>query len=194
MTEIIIKTDKSQLNLHNLKKDTISLVRRCVDDIKDQLQHNPEIIVYGKKCYQRRSIGFFSNESIGYYYSNKLMRSKKLSPILIQLLNLINNKFNCKFNGILVNYYIDGNEYIGKHSDDEGNLGVEGVIAISYGAIRKFRIRDKKTNKIIQDIPTDPTKIIQMCGDFQKEFTHEIPVEKKVKEPRYSFTFRKHLE
>ena len=194
MTEIIIKTDKSQLNLHNLKKDTISLVEECVDDIKDQLQHNPEIIVYGKKCYQRRSIGFFSNESIGYYYSNKLMPSKKLSPILIQLLNFVNNKFNCKFNGILVNYYIDGNEYIGKHSDDEGNLGVEGVIAISYGAIRKFRIRDKKTNKIIQDIPTDPRKIIQMCGDFQKEFTHEIPVEKKVKEPRYSFTFRKHLE
>ena len=31
-----------------------------------------------------------------------------------------------------------------------------------------------------------------MVGDFQKEFTHEIPVEKKVTMERYSFTFRKH--
>ena len=32
-----------------------------------------------------------------------------------------------------------------------------------------------------------------MGGDFQKEFTHEIPIEKKIKLPRYSFTLRKHL-
>jgi len=31
-----------------------------------------------------------------------------------------------------------------------------------------------------------------MGGDFQKEFLHEIPVQKKIKEPRFSFTFRKH--
>jgi len=33
-----------------------------------------------------------------------------------------------------------------------------------------------------------------MGGNFQKEFTHEIPVEKKIKEVRYSLTFRKHYE
>jgi len=43
------------------------------------------------------------------------------------------------------------------------------------------------------DIPTDPCKIIQMSGWFQKEFTHEIPVEKKIKSARYSLTFRKHV-
>jgi len=33
-----------------------------------------------------------------------------------------------------------------------------------------------------------------MVGNFQKEFTHEIPIEKKVKGTRFSFTFRRHLE
>lgn len=33
-----------------------------------------------------------------------------------------------------------------------------------------------------------------MAGDFQKEFTHEIPMEKKKKNPRISFTFRRHLQ
>lgn len=34
--------------------------------------------------------------------------------------------------------------------------------------------------------------IICMQGKFQSEFTHEIPKQKRVKEPRYSFTFRQH--
>ena len=50
-----------------------------------------------------------------------------------------------------------------------------------------------KTNKIVQDIITRNNHLIQMAGNFQKEFTHEIPIEKYVKEVRYSFTFRKHL-
>ena len=32
-----------------------------------------------------------------------------------------------------------------------------------------------------------------MAGNFQKEFTHEIPIQKKVSDERISFTFRKHL-
>ena len=43
---------------------------------------------------------------------------------------------------------------------------------------RKFRIRDK-TNKIVQDIITKNNYLIQMTGNFQKEFTHEIPIEKR---------------
>ena len=50
---------------------------------------------------------------------------------------------------------------------------------MSFGAVRKFRIRDKNTDKIVLDVPTEPNKIIQMACNFQKEFTHEIPVEKK---------------
>ena len=42
------------------------------------------------------------------------------------------------------------------------------------------------------DIPTISNSIIHMGGDFQKEFTHGIPVEKKVNGVRYSLTFRKH--
>ena len=110
-------------------------------------------------------------------------------------MSYINTKFNYDYNGILINKYLDGNDCIGKHSDDERGLDAKiGVIAISYGAVRKFRIRNKITGKIEIDVPTGASKIIQMAGNFQKEFTHEIPIEKKVKEVRYSFTFRKHIE
>ena len=189
--EFYIKTDKSYFG--KVDADIDDLLLECIKEVEGNLIKNPTINVFGREAVQHRNIGFFSNESIGYYYSGQLAASKSLTPSLIELLNLINIEFESNFNSILINEYPDGEHYIGKHSDDETALSNAGVVCISYGASRKFRIRDKLTNKIIIDIPTTSKEIWVMGGDFQKEFTHEIPIEKKIKEKRISFTFRKHL-
>lgn len=188
-----IKTEKSFLTTIDLDQKYYKLVEDCIKYIDNKLNHKPEIIIMGKKCYQNRDVGFFSDKSIGYHYSNKLMKSQKLDCKLKELINIINDVYKSDFNGILINKYNDGTENIGKHSDNEKMLDKTGVVALSYGASRKFRIRDKNTNKIIKDIDTGHMVLLHMGGDFQKEFTHEIPVEKKVSGCRYSFTFRKHL-
>lgn len=191
----ILKTNKSALILHDIDPEICELIKTCVETVDPELDVNPEITVFGKLCHQHRSIGFYSDTSKGYNYSSTITPSKKIHPCLRELLVYINDKFDYNYNGILINKYTGGEDYIGKHSDDENGLDSKvGVIAVSYGAVRKFRIRNKVTGKIEIDVPTDPNKIIQMAGDFQKEFTHEIPIEKKVKGVRYSFTFRRHLE
>jgi alkylated DNA repair dioxygenase AlkB len=187
-----VKTETSALRVY--ANAPVELLRRCAEEIDDLLDFHPAIIVYGKVCHQQRSIGFFSNESEGYKYSGQMAASKPLTPSVAELLMYINQRFGAEYNGILINKYLSGEEYIGKHSDDERALDPNtGVIACSFGAVRKFRIREKESGKMMVDVPTENDKILQMCGDFQKEFTHEIPVEKKVKDVRVSFTFRKHM-
>lgn len=188
----ILETDKSQLYQDNFTD--IDLLEECVEYTRDKLNEYPPIKIFDKICYQRRCVGFFSNESIGYKYSNQLSKSIFMSPCLIKLLETINNLFNAQYNGILVNLYKSGNDYISAHSDDETCLDKSGVVAISYGATRKFRIRNKKSKERVIDIPMTSGLIIQMSGEFQKEFTHEVPIEKRVKEERISFTFRRHTE
>jgi alkylated DNA repair dioxygenase AlkB len=168
------------------------LLEKCIMDIEPQLEERPEIIIFGKKCKQQRNVGFFSNESIGYSYSKKMMESKPLSQSMSELLLLTNMIVGAEFNGILVNKYMDGNDYISAHSDDETGLDSVGVISISYGSERIFRIRDRETKEIMCDELTTHCSILHMGGDFQKLYTHEIPIQKKIKEPRISFTFRKH--
>jgi alkylated DNA repair dioxygenase AlkB len=168
------------------------LLEKCIIDIEPQLEEKPEIIIFGKKCKQQRNIGFFSDKSIGYKYSKKMMESKPLTKSMSELLTIINNIIGAEFNGILVNKYMDGNDYIGAHSDDETGLDALGVISISYGAERIFRIRKKETKQHICDEITTHCSILHMGGNFQKLYTHEIPIQKKIKEPRISFTFRKH--
>lgn len=168
------------------------LLENCIRDIEPQLEERPEIVIFGRKCKQQRNVGFFSNESIGYKYSKKMMGSKALSESMSELLHKINMAICAEFNGILVNKYMDGNDYISAHSDDETGLDSVGVVSISYGSERKFRIRNKETKEIMWDELSTHCSILHMGGNFQELYTHEIPIEKKIKEPRISFTFRKH--
>ena len=190
MTEHI-NTEYSSLLTHDYTEYT-GLIDKCVEDVKYSLTEYPEFKIYGKKAIQHRCISFYSNESKGYTYSRKLEPSKKLTNNLSNLLMLINSNFNADFNGILINLYKSGEDYISAHSDDEKEISSTGVLSISVGAVRKFRIRDKSTRKIVKDIPTHSYHVIMMRGHFQKDFLHEIPIEKKIKDMRISFTFRTH--
>ena len=187
-----LQTKNSYLKFYNfIDKE---LINKCVIDVTNLLDEYPPIKMYGKICHQRRCVGFFSGESKGYKYSNQLSLSKPMTTSILVLLTRVNDIFGTKYNGILVNKYKTGDDYISAHSDDEKNLDDTGVVAISYGATRKFRVRDKKTKNIVRDIPLTSYSMIQMGGKFQQEFTHEIPVEKKIMDEGISFTFRKHIK
>lgn len=191
--ETLIDTGKSRLFV--VKKFTSDHYDELIDIL--ELQYEPEIIVRGKKCNQRRNIGFFSNDSVGYAYSGQIMKSQPLREmLLVSILDRVNEELDTKFNGILVNEYTSGEKYIGKHADDERYLDKKTscVAGISYGATRKFRIRNKETSEIVMDIDHEPCMLIVMSGDFQKEFTHEIPQQKKIKDCRISLTFRHHTK
>lgn len=189
---IIIQTPNSFLSKTTFADE--GLLSRCIDDVKNNLLVNPPIQIYGKTVYQHRSIGFFSNTSIGYRYSGQIAKSQPLSSNLENLLNQVNQLYGANFNGILINRYNNGKDYIGAHSDDESNLDAIGVVAISVGQTRTFRIRTKNDKKIHTDIEMNNLDVIHMGGDFQKEFTHEIPISKKINGVRYFFTFRMHKE
>jgi len=134
----LIKTNRSFLNVFTF--DDHELIMRCIEEVEHQLLITPPIKIYERTCYQQRNVGFFSDTSNGYYYSNQLMVSKPTSYATSQLLKLINERFNADYNGILVNKYENGNNYISKHSDNEASLGNIGVLCISFGAVRNFRI------------------------------------------------------
>lgn len=187
-----IKTKNSWLSIYKFINRQLMIA--CCEEIKGKLLVKPEIVVFNKVCNQHRNVGFFSDDSIGYRYSGRLAASQPLTPALKELLDTINSLYDTNFNGILVNEYPDGNHTIGAHSDDESGLGSAGVVAISMGVARKFRIRTKHDKKIYKDIEMGDMDMIHMGGDFQKEFTHEIPVQKRVSGGRISFTFRHHTE
>jgi alkylated DNA repair dioxygenase AlkB len=175
------------------------LIDECIADTAGKLAEKPPIMVYGKMCRQQRNVGFFSDESSGYNYSTQKMPSQALTPAMATLLERVNEQLGATYNGMLVNEYLNGDDKIGAHSDDERDLDpAVGVAALSVGGGRIFRIRHKQVGKQFAgekkffDHTTGNYELMVMGGKFQKEFTHEIPEQKKVKDKRLSITFRRH--
>ena len=180
------------------------VIDQATTDVLPFLITNPTFKLYGKTCTMRRSLAFFAKkeDSIGYLFSGQLAHSQDPPATLQTLLSFVNDKFGSEYNGVLVNRYEDGKEYISDHRDDEGGLDNNiGVLSISVGAERTFRIKEWHDAKKAPcsrkegewyDVRTTPYHGIIMLGkDFQKKYTHGIPAD-KTEEWRLSFTFRKH--
>lgn len=92
-------------------------------------------------------------------------------------------------NSVLLNYYRDGRDSIGMHSDDESQLEPESVIAsVSLGASRTFVFRNKQT-RVTHRNELPGGSLLVMKGDCQKVWTHGIPKEPSAG-PRINLTFR----
>ena len=169
------------------------LITTVVSQTNSTYEIEPPIMVRGMQCRQRRDVQFRSDMSKGYFYSNQVMKSQSLTAEMKQLLDIINEKYQASYNGILFNRYKNGRKTVGAHADSEAGLNKHaGVVAISFGAQRKFRIRDKNTNAIVGDYTTRHMRAMQMKGPFQAHYLHEIPAQAKVEGERVSLTFREH--
>lgn len=191
MKQILLQTNNSSLwVIPNFTEDYYDQIKTL------ELNEEPEIIVYGRKCRQHRDVGFYSNISEGYRHSGNIARSRPLTPLLSNIMEHINAEIGTDYNSILVNKYRDGSKYIGAHSDDERGLSNvnKSVASLCYGpGVRNFRIRDKQTKRIVLNYDHQPCTLLIMDGNFQQEFTHEIPKQLRIKEERISLTFRNHI-
>jgi alkylated DNA repair dioxygenase AlkB len=161
--------------------------------LKLHLTRNPEVLVWGQRRKLNRSVGFFSDVAMGYTYSGQVTEAQPLTPELHGIMDDVNAALGKDFNGLLVNLYSDGNDSIGAHSDSPDGLADDGsVVSLSLGAERTFRARHKSKHARPVDVLTKHGQMLVMEGAFQQQFTHEIPMTKRICGPRVSITFRKH--
>ena len=191
----ILKTDNSRMFvIENYDKD-----HRSVFNHLNSLKYNSERIKffnYGKKCTMNRDQLFVSDYSDGYNFSGQTVKSipLKTSEVVEKRLSDVSALFDTDFNAVLINRYENGHDYICAHSDKEENLGTKNnmVVCIGYGATRTMRIKNKSDNKTVLNYNHESGTLLAMEGDFQKEFTHEIPQQKRILDARISLTFRFH--
>lgn len=96
-----------------------------------------------------------------------------------------------QINGVLCNRYADGTKYISPHSDDEKDIVPDSYICgLSLGATRHFDLRDKSAEEPRVRVDLTHGSMICMGKGVQKNYTHGVPKELTVKQPRENYTFR----
>ncbi|MEQ8358443.1 MAG: alpha-ketoglutarate-dependent dioxygenase AlkB [Cytophagales bacterium] len=168
--------------------------QKLLDQIlKSSTWNQDEIQIFGKWHIQPRLTSIYADAGVKYTYSGLTQKTAPWPDYLLSIKQNVEAIAEADFNLVLLNYYRDGNDSMGWHSDDEKELGKNPCIAsLSIGAARDFKFRPKKT------IEAGPFKInlnngslLIMKGETQHNWQHSIAKSKKIHEQRINLTFRK---
>lgn len=148
------------------------------------------IRVYGKLHLTPRLTCWVGEPWMSYRYSHHTMQPVAWSQRLLQLKRDIEKTCNERFNSVLLNYYRDGRDSNGWHSDDESELGDQPSIAsLSLGATRDFQLRHKTRHHLKRNLSLQSGSLLLMRGATQKYWQHQIP-KRAHSQGRINLTFR----
>ena len=124
-----------------------------------------------------------------YRYSSIHHEARALTPLLASLKEIVEERANAKFQGVLLNYYKGGQNSVAWHSDDEPEMGPV-VASLTFGAARMFKLRQKNDHQDVHDFTLGDADLLVMLAGCQAEWEHCIPKTKRSVGPRINLTFR----
>lgn len=164
-------------------------------DLMENIEWKQEPIwMFGKKIMQPRLTALYGDPSVAYGYSGIVMNTIPWNETLIFIKSKVEEITKAKFTHVLLNYYRNGQDSMGWHRDNEKNLGKNPIIAsVSFGISREFQLRRYEGKVDKKSIMLTHGSLLLMQGETQHFWEHQIPKNKKIKNPRINLTFRKIL-
>lgn len=190
-------------------KNTPRLVMGLINpNVKGELMHYPGNDYPGTGRVSEKVEVFPSTSNSSEVFPGTGNSSEVFTPLLLAAHEKIKLLTGETFNYAYLNYYRDGKDSIGFHSDKEEILEEGSTIAsLSLGATRDFVIRHIKDTRLAQDmsddklrlkaleaakqtIPLKSGSLLLMKKQTQKIYHHHVPKRLNVKSPRINITFR----
>ncbi|KAL4155080.1 hypothetical protein PRNP1_007194 [Phytophthora ramorum] len=163
------------------------------------------IMMFGKPTKIPR-FQLLCGEMPSYRYSGKTFEAQKRFPQGLEhavqhMRRMVEDSVTqqTRLSGGLVNWYENGNHYIGPHADDERDMmACSPIVALSLGATRRF-VLTKKTSKSAPqgdgavtrlELQMEDGDLTIMGGTTQRTHKHAVPKMARCREPRISITLR----
>ena len=159
-----------------------------IDELYSRIEwRQNKIKIFGKEHPEPRLTAWFGP---AYKYSNIQWPSLEVPEFLQQIADEVAQYSNFEFNAALLNYYRDGSDSMGWHSDDEPEIDQKCIASLSLGATRKFKVRSRSDHSNQREFLLEHGSLLVM-NDFQRNWQHCVPKTKKVDAPRLNITFRR---
>ena len=159
--------------------------------LSNDIEWQQDVIkIFGKTITTKRLVAWYADSGIEYTYSGITKTAAKWTPTLLELKSIVEKVTLDQYNSCLLNFYHDGDEGMGWHTDNEKELKPNGAIAsLSLGAERKFVFKHKETQEKVS-VQLESGSILLMKGPTQTNWLHSLPKSKKIANPRINLTFR----
>jgi hypothetical protein len=179
------------------------------ENLKELSWVRDEYFIYGKMRKEGRDTFFSGDDGVKFKYGSNIRIGTGHASVIDNIqIDIIKYLFsvdtkdmdeNAKetlelaktsnYNGCYCNFYNDGNDFIGMHSDKIVSQKHDLVVTVSFGATRDFVFCNKES-KYRKVIPLESGDIVIMGNNCQKYYKHGIPKRLRCKDGRISLTFR----
>ncbi|BAQ66506.1 alpha-ketoglutarate-dependent dioxygenase AlkB [Geminocystis sp. NIES-3709] len=175
-------------NLWSLKEANV-LLQKLENNIQWQQDY---ITLFGKTHLQPRLTAWYGDRGKIYSYSGITMYPHDWIRPLLTIKETIEPIAKVNFNSVLLNFYRNGQDSMGWHSDNEKELGKKPIIAsVSFGGERQFLLKPRDKNVTTRgEILLNHGSLLIMAGNTQKYWLHQIPKTTKFVSSRINLTFR----
>ncbi len=156
----------------------------------DWSQHR--VRVFGKVHGAPRLSAWHGDADCEYTYSALTLVPAPWTPTLLQIRAVACDAAGVEFNAVLANWYRDGNDSMGWHSDDEPELGENPVLgSLSLGEPRRFRMRDRSRRQPPFGFDLMHGSFLILTAHANREWQHSIPKTARRVGDRINLTFRR---
>jgi len=171
------------------KEEADALLAYC---LKNLPFGDHKVQVYGKYLLQPRKTCAMGTKS--YSYSGLTLETTPMPEefkYLIDRMTEVLPQGHPRPDTVLCNLYESGDRYISQHSDGEKDLEPgASICSVSVGAVRHFDIYRKDKTEAKYRIDLAHGSLIVMGKGTQQFYTHGVPIQRTVREPRVNLTFR----
>jgi alkylated DNA repair dioxygenase AlkB len=164
--------------------------------LTDELPLRQEsLVICGREIATPRLTSWHGDPDAHYRYSGRTFAPTAWTPTLERVRDRLVDTLGIRFHGVLANFYRDGNDAMGWHSDDERELGPDApddviVASVSLGAMRRFLLQPKAKDDDKVELALGGGDLLVMGGSTQLRYRHSVPRERGITTPRLNLTFR----
>jgi len=167
---------------------------RLLEELPLRVEH---VVVFGKRHPTPRRTSWHGDPGCSYGYSGRVFEPAPWTEGLSDVRDELEALAGLRFNSVLANHYRDGRDAMGKHADDEAELGPSRddirIASVSFGAPRRFLLEHRRTREK-REWSLGGGSVLLMGGTLQREWVHYVPRTAKPVGPRLNLTFRVVLE
>ena len=151
----------------------------------------PKVFVHGRQHPVPRLLAWYGDSEAYYRYAGLTHQPLPWTPLLAEIRARIEAEAGQRLNAVLLNYYRDGQDSMGWHSDDEAVLGTNPLIAsLSLGGTRRLDLRRKGSNRIEHSLSLEHGSLLVMAGATQQHWQHQVAKTRSPCAPGLNLTFR----
>ncbi|MEW6462806.1 MAG: alpha-ketoglutarate-dependent dioxygenase AlkB [Pseudomonadota bacterium] len=169
-----------------------ALAERWLQALVEQTPwQQPELFIHGRYHRTPRLTAWYGEPEARYRYSGKVHEPLPWTSLLDDIRQRLMAEVGQALNAVLLNYYRDGQDSMGWHSDAEPELGREPLIAsLNLGGSRRFDLRRVGATRIEHSLTLEHGSLLVMRGPTQHHWQHQVAKTRQACAPRLNLTFR----